>query len=84
MLTHSSHWKWPKINGLHDVQGELIHSANWPESFEYANKTVALIGNGSSGLQILPELQKRQYQSLRHLDRLILHPRVQRSCPLYP
>ncbi|KAJ4252917.1 hypothetical protein NW762_010823 [Fusarium torreyae] len=53
-----NNWKWPAIKGLHDFQGDLIHSANWPKSFGYTDKTVALIGNGSSGVQILPELQK--------------------------
>lgn len=54
----ASNWKWPSIPGLHDFNGDLVHSANWPETFDYANKTVALIGNGSSGVQILPEVQK--------------------------
>jgi len=56
-LTHDSNWKWPQIPGLHDFKGELIHSADWPEKFEYAGKKVAIIGNGSSGVQILPALQ---------------------------
>ncbi|KAJ3541904.1 hypothetical protein NM208_g4383 [Fusarium decemcellulare] len=53
-----NNWKWPAIPGLQDFKGDLIHSANWPETFEFANKTIALIGNGSSGVQILPELQQ--------------------------
>lgn len=59
----ASNWKWPEIPGLHDFQGDLVHSANWPEKFDDTGKTVALIGNGSSGVQILPEIQK----SKRHL-----------------
>ncbi|KAL2837073.1 FAD/NAD(P)-binding domain-containing protein [Aspergillus pseudodeflectus] len=58
-----NNWKWPAIVGLHDYQGDLVHSANWPENFSFANKTVALIGNGSSGVQILPELQKGELLS---------------------
>ncbi|CAK7237122.1 hypothetical protein SBRCBS47491_009868 [Sporothrix bragantina] len=52
-----NHWKWPEIPGLRSFQGELVHSANWPEKFDYASKTVAVIGNGSSGVQILPAIQ---------------------------
>ncbi|TVY86466.1 putative sterigmatocystin biosynthesis monooxygenase [Lachnellula willkommii] len=53
-----NNWKWPEIDGLHDFKGNLIHSANWPKEFEYAGKRVAVIGNGSSGVQIVPALQK--------------------------
>jgi cation diffusion facilitator CzcD-associated flavoprotein CzcO len=52
-----SNWKWPQIPGLQDFKGELIHSANWPEKYEYSGKKVAVIGNGSSGVQIVPALQ---------------------------
>ncbi|KAN0095510.1 FAD/NAD(P)-binding domain containing protein [Hyaloscypha variabilis] len=48
-----NNWKWPQIPGLQDFKGELIHSANWPEKYEYSGKKAAVIGNGSSGVQIL-------------------------------
>lgn len=53
-----SHWKWPDIQGLHEFQGDLVHSANWPQEFNYDGKRVAVIGNGSSGIQIVPAIQK--------------------------
>ncbi|TVY39870.1 putative sterigmatocystin biosynthesis monooxygenase [Lachnellula occidentalis] len=53
-----NHWKWPEIDGLDDFKGDLIHSANWPKDFEYAGKRVAVLGNGSSGVQIVPAIQK--------------------------
>ncbi|PWY90427.1 flavin-binding monooxygenase [Aspergillus sclerotioniger CBS 115572] len=49
-----NNWKWPDIPGLHDFQGMLMHSARWDKSFDYSNKRVAVIGNGSSGVQIVP------------------------------
>lgn len=52
-------WDWPKIPGLHDFKGQYMHSANWDESFDWTNKTVALIGSGSSGIQILPQIQSK-------------------------
>ncbi|KAI8211846.1 FAD-binding monooxygenase [Colletotrichum sp. SAR 10_86] len=52
-----NHWKWPKIPGLQKFKGHLIHSADWPSGFDYNGLTVAVIGNGSSGVQILPEIQ---------------------------
>ncbi|KAF5010403.1 hypothetical protein FDECE_3455 [Fusarium decemcellulare] len=53
-----NNWKWPEIPGLHDFKGTLLHSANWDPSTDYEGKTVAVIGNGSSGIQIIPSVQK--------------------------
>jgi cation diffusion facilitator CzcD-associated flavoprotein CzcO len=41
-------WKWPKIDGLFDFKGKLMHTANWDESYDWANKRVAVIGNGNA------------------------------------
>ena len=27
-------WKWPKIRGLHEFKGDLLHSANWDETWD--------------------------------------------------
>ncbi|VUC33647.1 unnamed protein product [Clonostachys rosea] len=54
-------WKWPDISGIQSFAGDLVHSANWPEKFDWAGKKIAQIGNGSSGVQILPHLQKGKY-----------------------
>lgn len=57
VLTSSSNWKWPDVEGLHDFEGDLVHTASWPEGYDLTNKTVALIGNGASGIQLLPAIQ---------------------------
>lgn len=36
----------------------MVHSAAWDHSIDYSNKRIAIIGNGSSGIQILPQLAK--------------------------
>ncbi|KAJ4212362.1 hypothetical protein NW759_011750 [Fusarium solani] len=51
-------YRWPDIEGLHSFQGSLIHSADWDHSVDYANKRVAVLGNGSSAIQIIPQVQK--------------------------
>ncbi|KAL2421667.1 FAD-binding monooxygenase tazF [Exophiala dermatitidis] len=52
-------WKWPDIPGLHDFKGPYMHSARWDTSFDWTDKRVALIGAGSSGIQILPQIQPK-------------------------
>ncbi|KAJ5752204.1 hypothetical protein N7520_009121 [Penicillium odoratum] len=47
-------WKWPQIPGLHDFKGKLMHSASWDQSYDYKGQRVAVVGNGSSGIQIVP------------------------------
>lgn len=48
--------KWPDIPGLHDFTGKLVHSAAWDHGFDYAGKRIGVIGNGSSGIQIIPQM----------------------------
>lgn len=63
----------PKIEGLRDFQGTLLHSANWDtctsvdylcearltfSAVDYSDKKVAVIGTGSSAIQIIPQVQK--------------------------
>ena len=65
-----NNWKWPDIPGLHSFSGQLIHSANWPEDADLDNKMVAVIGNGSTGIQIVPAIQPK----VKHLVHLVRSP----------
>ncbi|KAL2853502.1 hypothetical protein BJX68DRAFT_264970 [Aspergillus pseudodeflectus] len=53
-----NNWKWPNIPGVNTFQGKLIHSARWDQEYDFTGKNVAVIGIGSSGIQIVPELAK--------------------------
>jgi cation diffusion facilitator CzcD-associated flavoprotein CzcO len=64
----NSNWKWPDVQGLNDFQGSLIHTAQWPKDFDHTGKTIAVIGNGSSGIQVLPELQRGKGYLLLNCD----------------
>ena len=59
-----NNWKWPNIQGLQNFQGRLIHSADWPSDWDYTESRVAVIGNGSTGIQLVPAMQ-------RHVKQLI-------------
>jgi cation diffusion facilitator CzcD-associated flavoprotein CzcO len=49
--------KWPDIPGLDQFQGVKMHSHTWDDKFDYKDKTIAVIGGGSSAAQIIPSIQ---------------------------
>lgn len=53
-----SNINWPDLPGLKDFGGKIMHSAAWDPDYDFTNKKVAVIGNGSSSIQIVPNLQK--------------------------
>lgn len=55
-----NNWKWPDIPGLHSFKGDLVHSAAWTEDRDVRDKRVAVLGSGSSGIQIVPAIQPRK------------------------
>ena len=67
-------WSWPNIHGLHDFKGHLCHSADfkiWEDNgYDFAGKKVAVIGNGSSAIQIVPQLAK----VAKHLTNVVRTP----------
>ena len=57
-------WRWPQIPGLNSFKGKLLHSAVWDDSWVANGLSIAVIGSGSSAIQIVPALQPR----VKHLD----------------
>ncbi|KAK4240674.1 hypothetical protein C8A03DRAFT_31164 [Achaetomium macrosporum] len=55
---------WPKIPGLDKFEGKIMHSGDWDTSYDFRNKRIGIIGNGSSAIQIIPNLQKVEAASL--------------------
>lgn len=47
---------WPDMPGRDDFQGEIYHTARWPEHYDLQNKRVAVIGNGSTGIQLITRI----------------------------
>lgn len=52
-------WKYPDIPGLNLYKGKLMHSASWDQDYDLEGKTVAVIGGGSSAVQIIPNIQPK-------------------------
>lgn len=53
----------PDIPGLDSFAGPMHHTGQWPgDGVDVAGKTVAVIGTGSSGIQVIPELARQARQ----------------------
>ncbi|KAK2469296.1 hypothetical protein H9L39_19013 [Fusarium oxysporum f. sp. albedinis] len=46
----------PSVPGLDQFQGTVMHSADWDPSFETRGKRVAVIGTGSSSIQMVAKI----------------------------
>lgn len=55
--TTISKWKWPDIPGIHSFKGTLVHTARYPQDLDLKDKRVAVIGAGSSAIQVVPTIQ---------------------------
>ncbi|RBR19813.1 hypothetical protein FVER53590_25108 [Fusarium verticillioides] len=51
-------WQGPIYPGRSSYNGTIAHSATWDPKITWEGKRVALIGTGSSSVQMLPELAK--------------------------
>lgn len=49
-------WKYPNIEGINQFKGKLMHSARWDGDYDLTGKRVAVIGGGSSAVQIIPSI----------------------------
>ncbi len=49
--------KRPDFAGLDDFRGQWFHTARWPaEGVDFTGKRVAVIGTGSTGIQVIPKV----------------------------
>jgi cation diffusion facilitator CzcD-associated flavoprotein CzcO len=48
---------FPDVPGRDDFRGEAYHTGRWPETpVDFAGKRVAVVGTGSSGVQVIPAI----------------------------
>jgi cyclohexanone monooxygenase len=49
--------KRPDIDGIEDFTGRVVHTADWPaEGVDLVGKRIGIVGTGSSGIQVIPEI----------------------------
>lgn len=73
LITGTGHFSDPRLPaypGMNEYQGHLRHSSNWDPNFDPNGKRIAVIGNGASGIQVLPQLQK----VAQHIDHYARNP----------
>ncbi|KAJ5684011.1 uncharacterized protein N7477_000356 [Penicillium maclennaniae] len=56
-IGHFNAWQLPDYEGIEHYRGALFHSSNWNHTIDLKGKRIALIGNGASGLQVLPSIE---------------------------
>lgn len=52
------HIRMPEIPGMDQFEGDMFHTARWDESVPLAGRDVAVVGNGSTGIQLVTALQR--------------------------
>jgi cation diffusion facilitator CzcD-associated flavoprotein CzcO len=52
----------PTIPGLDTFDGEVVHTARWPRDVQTRGQRIAVIGNGSTGVQVVAALQPQALQ----------------------
>ena len=64
---------FPKIEGLETFRGAAFHSARWDHAVDLAGKRVAVVGNGASAIQFVPEIAPK-------VDHLTIFQRTPNWC----
>ncbi|ORY66919.1 hypothetical protein BCR35DRAFT_308352 [Leucosporidium creatinivorum] len=59
----------PKLPGLSSFKGVYFHNLRWRSDVDFTNKRVAVIGNGSSGIQLVPGVAAIPGVQLTHFIR---------------
>ncbi|BDD80378.1 putative monooxygenase [Tsukamurella pulmonis] len=60
----------PDIEGLADFDGDVVHTARWDDSLVTDGRRIAVIGTGSTGVQVVSALQP----TAKHLTHFVRSP----------
>lgn len=70
-----NNFKLPEIEGLDKFKGKVMHSAAYEEGYDLKDKKVAVIGSGSSGVQIVSKIISEVKELYHWVCPLLLVPR---------
>lgn len=46
----------PKLPGMKQFKGDVIHPQQWPENYDYLDKCVVIIGSGATAVTLVPAM----------------------------
>jgi cation diffusion facilitator CzcD-associated flavoprotein CzcO len=46
----------PEFPGIEDFTGDVVHPQHWPESLDYRDKRIVVIGSGATAISLIPSL----------------------------
>ena len=87
------HPRIPAFEGLESFAGELVHSARWRDEIITSGRRVGVVGNGSTGVQLVGELGgvashltlfQRTPQWIYPVANFNMGPRVRRALARFP
>jgi 4-hydroxyacetophenone monooxygenase len=73
---------FPRIDGLGDFAGPVVHTAQWPRDLDVAGRRVAVIGTGASAMQLVPTIAESTERVLvfqRSPQWAVPHPNYHRA-----
>ena len=75
----------PDFPGIESFKGQVIHPTQWPEGLDLSDKRVAVIGNGSTGVQMLGRIaEMSQHVDVFQRTPQWISPRAKYGDPVEP
>ncbi len=75
----------PDFEGLEDFPGRVIHPSQWPEDYDCKDRRIAVIGNGSTGVQLLsPVAAEAEQVYVFQRSKQWISPRPKYGQPIEP
>ena len=77
--------KLPDIDGIDEFEGTIVHPTQWTSELDMQGKRVAVIGNGSTGVQLMaPVAEKAEHLSVFQRTPQWIAPRPNYGRPVEP
>lgn len=75
----------PNFEGFEDFPGRTIHPSQWPEDYDYRGERIAVVGNGSTGVQLLsPIAEEAEQVYVFQRSKQWISPRPKYGQPIEP